>query len=58
VLLNDKGQPEVVTPQEAQFEATRQYLQWAAEDIPGGVVDIGVDGDRYVLFDRRPGREG
>ena len=52
-LLNDKGAPEIVRPGEPQFETTRRYLQWAAADIPGGVVDIRVENDRYVLFDRR-----
>lgn len=51
-LLNDKGAPEIVKPGTSQFEATRRYLSWAAEDIPGGVVDIRVENDRYVLFER------
>lgn len=52
-LLNAAGQPEIVKPNDPQFESIRRYLEWAASDLPGGVKEIGVEDDRYMLFDRR-----
>jgi poly-gamma-glutamate capsule biosynthesis protein CapA/YwtB (metallophosphatase superfamily) len=51
-MLDAKGAPEVVRPEDPQFEKSRQYLQWIARNVEGGVRDIGVAGGRYVLYRR------
>lgn len=51
-LLNALGQPEIVLPNSPQFEMSRKYLEWVARNVTGGVTDIKVDQDRYVLFER------
>jgi poly-gamma-glutamate synthesis protein (capsule biosynthesis protein) len=51
-MLNAKGSPEVVDAADPQFETIRSYLEWAAEDIPGGLTRLAVEGDRFVLFNR------
>ena len=54
VLLNKLGQPEIVRPADAQFEATREYLGWAARGLPGGVTELAVKDGRYVIYERKP----
>ena len=51
-LLNAAGQPEPVNRGQAHFETIRTYLEWAAADLPGGIREIGVEDDRYILFNR------
>ena len=51
-MLNAAGAPEIISPGDEQFEKSRQYLEWIARDLPGGVRDIKVDSGRYVIFDR------
>lgn len=51
-MLNAAGAPEIVRPQDEQFEKSRTYLEWIARDLPGGVRDIKVADGRYVFFDR------
>ena len=51
-LLNAAGQPEPVNRGQAHFETIRTYLEWAAADLPGGIGEIGVEDDRYILFNR------
>jgi hypothetical protein len=53
-LLNKLGQPEIVRPADAQFEATREYLGWAARGLPGGVTELAVKDGRYVIYERKP----
>jgi len=54
MMLNDAGQPEIVRPGEPAFDAIRTYLEWAATELPDGIREIGVEGDRYVLMERKP----
>jgi len=51
-LLNAKGAPEVVKPGDPQFDTIRGYLEWAAEDIAGGLTGLAVEGGHYKLFNR------
>jgi len=50
-FMNPKGQPEVVTPDNPQFETSRIYLEWLGQGVKGGISKIGTDNGRYVLFD-------
>ena len=51
-LMNEKGQPQVVSAQDPQFETTRRYLEWLGGGINGGVTRISADGERYQLYER------
>lgn len=51
-LLDERGRPQIVAADDAQFETTRRYLEWAAEGLPGGVDRIAVEGGRYLLYQR------
>ncbi|MBI3042626.1 MAG: CapA family protein [Betaproteobacteria bacterium] len=50
--MNEKGQPEIVTPGDPQFETTRGYLEWLGGQIRGGVTKIASRGERYMLYER------
>ena len=51
-LMNETGQPEVVRPDQPQFEKSLTYLNWAGKFIAGGVTQIRAAGDRYQVFAR------
>ena len=55
-MLNAVGAPEVVKPSDPQFDKSRQYLEWIARKVPGGVRDIKVADGRYVLYERSANR--
>jgi poly-gamma-glutamate synthesis protein (capsule biosynthesis protein) len=50
--LDAIGAPQVVTPQDPLFETSRQYLEWIARKVEGGVREIKVSDGRYLLYDR------
>ena len=52
LLLNDTGAPELVAPGRPEFDAIRTYLEWAATELPDGIRQIRVEGERYVLAER------
>jgi len=52
-LMNPYGQPEVLTPDQEQFERSLTYLNWAGKFIKGGKTDIRAAGDRYEVFRRK-----
>jgi hypothetical protein len=49
-LMNDGGQPQVVAPNDAQFEKSLTYLNWAGKFIPGGHREIKAESGRFVVF--------
>lgn len=51
-LMNDKAQPQVVTPKSAHFEEFRRFASWVSDSIQGGLKDVRVAGDRFVLYER------
>jgi len=51
-LMNDAGEPEVVLPENAQFETSRRYLEWLGAGIKGGVTQIDARDGRYVMYQR------
>jgi len=51
-LMNAAGQPEVVRPDQTQFEKSLTYLNWAGRFIPGGMTQIRAAGDRYQVYSR------
>lgn len=53
ILLNAAGQPEVIRPQDPQFEKSRAYLNWTGKFIQGGVTGMKAAGDRYEIYRRQ-----
>ncbi|MCC6531187.1 MAG: CapA family protein [Burkholderiales bacterium] len=51
-LLDDRGAPQLVARGDPQFDRSRNYLEWAAAGMPGGVTAIGVEDDRFLLYAR------
>ncbi|MBI4191435.1 MAG: CapA family protein [Betaproteobacteria bacterium] len=49
-LMNEAGQPEVVHPNQLQFEKSLTYLNWAGKFIAGGMTQMKAMGDRYEIF--------
>ena len=50
--MNEMGEPEVVRPDEPQFEKSLTYLNWAGKFIRGGLTQMKATGDRYEVFQR------
>jgi poly-gamma-glutamate capsule biosynthesis protein CapA/YwtB (metallophosphatase superfamily) len=51
--LNAAGQPELIGPEDPQFEKSMNYLNWAGKFISGGVTDLTASGDRYAIHQRK-----
>jgi poly-gamma-glutamate capsule biosynthesis protein CapA/YwtB (metallophosphatase superfamily) len=51
--LNASGQPELIGPEDPQFEKSMNYLNWAGKFISGGVTDLTASGDRYAIHQRK-----
>jgi len=51
-FMNQAGQPEVVRPDQPQFEKSLTYLNWTGKFIAGGVTQMKAAGDRYKVFAR------
>ncbi len=51
-FMNEAGQPEVVRPDQPQFEKSLTYLNWAGKFILGGLTQMQAAGDRYEVFRR------
>lgn len=54
-VQNDKGQPQIVKPNTAKFDELRRYLMWVSDGVPGGITNVDVDGDRFLLYERKTG---
>lgn len=52
-VMNPQGQPEIIRPNTAKFDELHRYLAWVSQGIPGGITEIGLDGDRLLLFERK-----
>ena len=51
--LNAAGQPELIRPEDPQFEKSMNYLNWTGKFIQGGVTDLKPAGDRYAILRRK-----
>ncbi|MBI3042627.1 MAG: CapA family protein [Betaproteobacteria bacterium] len=51
-LMNEKGQPQVVSPRDRQFEITRRYFEWLGTGIEGGLTRLDAEGERYLVYER------
>lgn len=52
-VMNSQGQPQPVQPGTEKFDELHRYFAWISQGIPGGVVHVGVDGDRFLLCERK-----
>ena len=52
-FLDAEGRPEILTPDNPQFEKSRVYLEWLAKDVNGGITNIPVRDGRYCLYERK-----
>lgn len=50
--LNAAGQPEVIRPDDPQFEKSLAYLNWTGKFIEGGVTNMKAAGGRYEIYRR------
>lgn len=51
-LMNEKAQPQVVTPRSARFEDFKRFASWVSDSIEGGLKDITISDGRFVLYER------
>lgn len=52
-VQNAQGQPEMIRRGTDKFEELHRYFAWISEGTPGGIVDVGVDGDRFLLYESK-----
>lgn len=52
-VVNAQRKPEVVGPGDARFAEHRKYLEWVSEDTEGGIREVAVEKDRFMLYRRQ-----
>ncbi len=52
-VMNDKGQPRIFKPGDPQFSESHKYFNWISKEIPGGITEVGLQGDRLLLYERK-----
>lgn len=52
VVNTANSKAEIVTPGDPRFEQYRKYMEWVSNDTQGGITQVGVEGDRYLLYRR------
>jgi poly-gamma-glutamate synthesis protein (capsule biosynthesis protein) len=51
-LMDETGRARVVTPDQAQFQKSLEYLNWTGKFVANGAADIRAGGERYLVYTR------